>query len=276
MATHNQVREIGYLLSDPKVLNEGKIGEEKIILKMRTARRTVDGYNGEQYADLLVYYAGDEIMEKLKAYKQFDIIDIKGVFNIIPTRKKSVCPCCGAINYKTNSVSTFVYPISATRLGSYKDYFEEKQESPDAFLYKNYRENSNQCLIIGTVVTEPELIVNKKVHLCRYGLGVNRKYFIKEQKNEHSDYPWVYSYGEQADTDFRYLKKGSLILVDGFIHNENAMTRMKCEACDSDYTFPDVGTQFTPYSIEYLNDYKSEEDVQKEEALNRLKMASEL
>ena len=65
-------------------------------------------------------------------------------------------------------------------------------------------------------------------------------------------------------------------MVDGFIHNENAMTRMKCEACDSDYTFPDVGTQFTPYSIEYLNDYKSEEDVQKEEALNRLKMASEL
>lgn len=112
--------------------------------------------------------------------------------------------------------------------------------------------------------------------MCRYGLGVNRKYFIKEQKNEHSDYPWVYSYGEQADTDFRYLKKGSLILVDGFIHNENAMTRMKCEACDSDYTFPDVGTQFTPYSIEYLNDYKSEEDVQKEEALNRLKLASEL
>ena len=33
MATHNQVREIGYLLSDPKVLNEGKIGEEKIILQ---------------------------------------------------------------------------------------------------------------------------------------------------------------------------------------------------------------------------------------------------
>ena len=88
MATHNQVRAIGYLLADPKIVNEGIEGEEKIIIKIRTVRRAIEGYTGQQYADLIVYYAGTDIMNKLKAFKQFDIIDIKGVFNILPTRKK--------------------------------------------------------------------------------------------------------------------------------------------------------------------------------------------
>lgn len=271
MATHNQVRIIGYLMQNPKVINEGVFGSEKILMKIRTARRPIEGYNGENYSDVLVYYAGTELMPKLKDYKEFDIVDIKGVFNVLPTHKKSVCPICGTVNYKTNSVSTFIYPISATRLGSYKSYFEEKQESPDKFLWSNYKENSNQCLIIGTVVTEPELISNKHVHLCRYGLGVNRKYYIKEQTEQYADYPWVYSYGEQADRDKRYLTKKSLILMDGYIHNENIVSRGHCEACDSDYTFKDVGTQFTPYSIEYLSGFKTEEEILKEEELSKLK-----
>lgn len=275
MATHNQVRAIGYLLADPKIVNEGIEGEEKIIIKIRTVRRAIEGYTGQQYADLIVYYAGTDIMNKLKAFKQFDIIDIKGVFNILPTRKKSVCPTCGTINYKENCLATFVYPITVNRLGSYRDYIEEKQASPDAFLFKNYRENSNQCLLIGTVVTDPELLPNKQTHLCRYGLGVNRKYYIKEQTEQKADYPWVYSYGEQAERDFRYLRKKSVILMDGFIHNENVMTKMTCEACGSNYTFSSVGTQFTPYSIEYLSAFKTEEDLQKEEKLNRLKELSE-
>lgn len=73
MATHNQVRLIGYLTKKPIVLNENKPGEEKILMNIKTARREADGYRGEYYCDVIVYYSGDELMPKLKTYDQFDI-----------------------------------------------------------------------------------------------------------------------------------------------------------------------------------------------------------
>lgn len=269
MATHNQVRLIGYLTKKPIVLNENKPGEEKILMNIKTARREADGYRGEYYCDVIVYYSGDELMPKFKTYDQFDIVDIKGVFMVLPTMRKSICPACGAINYKENAVSTFVYPQSVTRLGSYTEFYDNKLETPDSLLMKNYQENSNQCLIIGTVITDPQFIAGD-VDLCRYGLGVDRKYYVKEQSEQHSDYPWVYSYGEQAEWDAKYLRKKSVILMDGFIHNEWYKADKACKACNHKYTVDEVGTQFTPYSIEYLSGYMTDETLQKEAELAKL------
>lgn len=52
MATHNQVRLIGYLTSDPKIINEGKPGEEKILMNLKTTRRDADGYSGDRYCEV--------------------------------------------------------------------------------------------------------------------------------------------------------------------------------------------------------------------------------
>ena len=122
-------------------------------------------------------------------------------------------------------------------------------ETPDSLLIKNYQENSNQAIIVGTLVTEPQFIATTSGNLCRYGLGVDRKYYVKEQAEQHADYPWVYSYGEQAEWDAKYLMKKSVILMDGFIHNEWYTAKLVCSACKSEYTKEAVGTQFTPYSI---------------------------
>lgn len=278
MATHNQVRVIGYLLKDPKIINEGVEGMEKILFQMRTTRRDIEGYNEDKFADLIVFYDGTELMNKMKNFKKFDIVDIKGVFNILPVNKKSVCTVCGSENIKYNGSSTFVYPIYVTRHGSYIDYFNEKGESPDALLEKNYKEVSNQCLIIGTVVTEPELMTYKKKSCCRYGLGVDRKYYIGTQDDITADYPWVYSYGAQAELDHEKLvKEKSLILVDGFIHNKQIKVKCTCENCGSNYTHNDVGTQFTPYSVEYLSDYITDEELaMAEEDAKRRKIHEDL
>ncbi len=268
MATHNQVRLVGYLLKDPKIINEGQEGAEQILFQLRTVRRKIEGNREDPYADVIVYYddtSRGSLMNKLKDLHKFDIVDIKGVFNILPVHKKSKCSICGHINVKYQATSTVVYPINLTRIGSYLGYYDEKGESPDSILMKNYKEISNQCIIFGTVVSSPELINDRSGNTCcRYELGVNRKYYIRTQDDKHADYPWVYSYGKQADRDSKYLTRQSEIFIDAFIHNERIMTKHTCENCNSVYSYPDIGTQFTPYSVEYVSNYKTDADLERE------------
>ena len=267
MATHNQVRLIGYILNDPKIVNAGQAGVEKVIFQMRTTRRKIEGFHEDQYADVIILCDDVKLLDKFKEFKKYDIIDIKGVINILPVNKTVKCSICGNVTYKYG-VSTFVYPISATRLGSYYDYFTYVGESPDALLYKNYRENSNQVLIVGKVVTDPELVPLGKnaVSCCRYGLGIDRKYYIKTQDDKKADYPWVYSYGEQAELDAQKLVKfKSEIMLDGFVHNKKIKSRMTCEHCQCEFVYDNLVTQITPYSVEYLNGYKTDEDLMREE-----------
>ncbi len=269
MATHNQVRVVGFLIDEPNIINEGDIGNEKVLFTVRTARREIEGYRGKNFADLVVIYDGEEMIKKCKELKKFDVVDIKGVFNIITTNKKHKCTECGYINIRYNCVSTFIYPLWLNRIASYKDYYAEKEEMPNRLLIENYKEISNQCLIVGTVVTEPEFIEAKnKCRICRYALGVDRKQYINTQNDITADYPWVYSYGKQADSDKRHLlDKKTLVLVDGFIHNEKIRGKCMCEECKKEFTFFDIGTQFTPYSVEYLNNYKTDEEIALEEEM---------
>lgn len=269
MATHNQVREVGYLLKDPRVMNEGVEGSEKILFQIRTVRRYTEGYYGKQFEDVVIYYDGTEFMDKLKKLKKFDVIDVKGVFNVLTVNKKSICPFCGAQNVKYRGSSTFIYPIWFQKLNSLLTVYDHNQDLPEELLQKHYMEISNQALIIGTVVSDPELIGTAQRPCCRYRLGVDRKYYIKTQDELTADYPWVYSYGQQAEWDHRHLVQGSVILVDGFIHNRQIDANIKCEHCCSDYTYPDITTEFIPYSLEYLSGHKTDEDIALEEELAR-------
>lgn len=266
MATHNEVRVVGYMLTDPRFVNPGPEG--KCIFRLRTIRRDIQGFTGENYADIIIYYSGMELMKKFVEFKQFDVLDIKGVFNILPTNKKSVCPCCGTVNEK-KGIATMIYPLSVSRIGSYEEAFDKSDESsgrPTELLMRHYKEVSNQVLIIGTVTEDPIFVTGDHGGFCRYKLGVDRKYFIREQTEQHADYPWIYSYGNQAIKDNEHLKKGTVVMVDGFIHNENFMVKRKCESCESNYYHNDTGTQITPYSVEYLNNYITNEDIAKEKS----------
>lgn len=269
MATHNQVREVGYLLQDPKIMNEGLEGSEKILFKIRTIRRETEGYFGKKFEDVIIYYDGTELMPRLKKLKRFDLIDLKGVFNVLTVNKKSRCPACGEQNIKYRGSSTFIYPIFFNKINSLATLFDNDEESPEMHLEKHWKEVSNQALIIGTVVNEPELIGLPNRPCCRYRLGVDRKYYIKTQDELTSDYPWVYTYGEQAEWDIRHLRQGALILVDGFIHNRQVDANITCEHCGTGYTYPDVTTEFIPYSLEYLAGHKTDAEIAMEEEVKK-------
>ena len=281
IATHNQVRMVGFLLAHPKIINEGQEGAEKAIFRIRTTHRDVDIYNGQQYQDVMIYYDGIELMPRIKKLQQFDLIDIKGVFNILTVNKKSNCPGCGQQNVKYRGSSTFIYPISLVKLNAMREAYEHDPQLPLRILEKHFKETSNQVLIVGTVVSQPEMIGDAKHPCCRYRLGVDRKYYIKTQSEITADYPWVYSYGQQAEYDYSHLKmpqdgeQGSLVLVDGFVQYRDVEAKMVCDACGEPYTYHDIVTEFIPYSIEYLNNYITDEEIaKKREIENRLNLAA--
>ncbi len=269
MATHNQIRIVGFLKNNPQIINPDKEGETKILFLVRTIHRDIDGYNGMQFQDIMIYYDGTELMSKMMNLVQFDLIDIKGVFNILSLNKLSTCDGCGNKNIKYNGTSTFVYPISITKLNGMQTAYDHDKKLPERILEKHFKEVSNQALIIGTVVSTPEMIEMGKMKCCRYRLGVDRKYYIKTQGDITADYPWVYSYAQQAERDFVHLKQGTLILVDAFIQNRKVKNRMTCQLCGKEYVFDDAATEFVPYSIEYLSDYITDEEI----AMNERKIA---
>jgi len=261
MATHNQVRIVGFLKTNPQIINYGREGEQKVLLFLRTMHRDLDGFNGMAFQDLMVYYDGTELMDKMVQLSQFDLIDIKGVFNILSLNKISTCDNCNTKNIKYNGTSSFIYPIALTKLNGMQTAYEHDSALPERILEKHFKEVSNQALIVGTVVSDPEMVENGKIPCCRYRLGVDRKYYIKTQGDLTADYPWVYSYAQQAERDFQHLKQGTLILVDGFIQSRKVKNHMVCEHCGRKYTFDDAVTEFVPYAIEYLSDYITDEEI---------------
>ena len=261
MATHNQVRIVGYVLNPPKIINEGVEGAEKAIFSIRTVHRDIDSFNGNKFQDLMIFYDGTQYIEKMKKLIQFDVVDIKGVFNVLSIEKRSLCPGCGTTNVKHMGTSSFIYPIAFTKLNALETAYEHDEELPERILDKYYVEVSNQALIIGTVVNDPEMTGTQRNPCCRYRLGVDRKYYIKSQGDITADYPWVYSYGQQAEWDFTHLIQGSLILMDGFVQNRQVESSIECFNCGQTYKYPDVATEFVPYSVEYLRDYLTDEDI---------------
>lgn len=67
MATHNQVCTVGFLKKDPKILNEGVEGAEKVLFMIRTLHRDLDGFHGMKFQDLMVYYDGTDLMSVLRS-----------------------------------------------------------------------------------------------------------------------------------------------------------------------------------------------------------------
>lgn len=267
MAIHNQVRIVGYVKGKVTVLGEGIPGGERILFSCRTMPRQIDIYQEEKYEDIMVFYDGkdESLMAKVKNLREFDIVDIKGVFNVLTLNKHSECPYCGNKNVKYHASSTFVYPIHMMKLNALYTAYEHDAGLPEQLLAKHYREISNQAIICGTVVNNPEKKSYGKSVFCKYELGINRKYYISSQDEVTADYIWVYTFGDQAEDDARHLIPGATILMDGFMRNRKVEVPTECAVCGRIYSRPDVTTEFIPYSLEYLKGYLTDEDIARQE-----------
>lgn len=144
MAAHNQVRVLGYLLSDPAIY-EDETGDAKIYLAIRACNRAVDGYPDSSFQDLLIFYDGasedhnrDKLMTRLKSLVAYDLVDIKGVINVLSVNKPSICPSCGEKNVKVFGVSCFIYPITVIKLDGLQASADYDEKIPERILQEHY------------------------------------------------------------------------------------------------------------------------------------------
>lgn len=124
-------------------------------------------------------------------------------------------------------------------------------------------EISNRVFLIGNVTKEPVhgLIkdettskVNEKP-FTRFQIAVNRKYCAKGMQEfiERTDYPWVYSYGENSLIDKEVLHTGSLVFIDGALQSRDYKELYQCQHCGESFKVPGRTLEILSYQTEYFD-----------------------
>lgn len=274
MAIHNRSRILGYLPADPYIKRTEDGQEAMAQFTVVATHRNPTGYHGKgkQPIDYIpVMCDGNpKIMRVIETIKKGDFVDIEGLYNVLYAEKSSICEECGERNTKAG-ITCFVHPLFIQKVDpafTEEDlqFLRDGSKTLDEYLKIIYEEVSNHTLLVGTVAQEPEQLE----HGCtRYCLAIDRKYYIPTQSTIFTDYPFIYSYGDQGVRDFQYLKPGSLVMIDGFIRNRRVKNRIEmCQNCGASYTFDDYSTEIIPYSVEYFNNIKTEDEIHYEKELN--------
>ena len=236
MAKENYVLLIGAVQESPMV-NEEK-GKGRVVIQ--TLRRN-------DKIDLPVISALDDtLVQKLKTLTAGEYILVKGILATNEVKKGVICPNC---NEKTKSqgTTTEIIAIEIIPIGS---QYELNQ----------LKEVSNNVMLLGSLCRDPEfrLLSNTGVPSAQYQIAVNRKYTVKKQQSSYSDYPWVNSFGKQAEQDAIRLQTGSQVFINGGLQTRNIQKNMECEHCSTSFKAEDHVAEIVPYSVEYLNNCKFE------------------
>lgn len=83
--------------------------------------------------------------------------------------------------------------------------------------------NLNKAFIMGNLTRDPELRQTPSGQaVCSFGVATNRFYTDQSgQKQKQAEFHNVVAWGKQAEIVNQYLKKGSLIFVEGRIQTRN-------------------------------------------------------
>lgn len=162
-----------------------------------------------------------------------------------------------------------ISPYAAKYTTTYGPEQEEAKAKMNAIMNEakqellRHREMSNEIQVIGNLCADPVQWENGRV--TSYQLGVNRNFFIKDDDPAvHSDFPFIRSMGMQADKDIEALKKGSLVLVDGFVRMRKFNRENVCEKCNSTKKWVDKVLEIVPYTVQYLDKYKTEKEIEED------------
>ncbi|MDO4977114.1 MAG: single-stranded DNA-binding protein [Eubacteriales bacterium] len=263
MATHNQVRLVGFLKVDPILRNVDVAGEEQAIFSMCVIHRPIENYHNVALIDVLVLCTEAKLVHRMKKLKQFDLIELKGFYNISTGSLAYRCRECGAVNRLEGKTRCYVYPIWFNKIDSLKQAQGHEENLPEKILKEHFQEVSNEAFIIGNVVDEPEVLSTGKNPCCRYQVAIERKYHVRSQSDIRTDFPYIYSYGKQALSDMIYLKQGALIMADCFIRNRSVKMKTMCTNCEHETTYQNVASELVPYSVEYLRGHYTPEEAEK-------------
>lgn len=271
MATHNYIRQLGVLRKEPVFIKtKNKRFAIFNLIVINQSRTETDTY----YYNVPTIMAEDEEMiEDIKTYKAFDIIEVAGVITTRNVQKASVCQHCGEKNVKEKATIFVITPLYLCLRAS---GFASKEEALTAL--QPHAEISNRCFAIGQLLRDPELIEigRKKKNRVRYPIAIQRKYFIQDSPDVHTDYPWVNTIGKQAEDDMRYLHEGSLVYIDGYVQTRKATQTSVCSNCNQEYNWADSAVEIIGSSVEYLQNYYLPDEVINHEPFDFIQVEEEI
>lgn len=257
MAKHNCVHLYGRVIKDPQILkndNNEFIKGVCPITVIRGQRETGNKLNHVRF-DAPVIMSGDpERVKEMSSWKTGDMVEIKGSITTKEIRKRSFCKHCGGENIVEGNI-VYINPI-------YLDKRETNLSEKDGVeLLKRRCEISNEVSLVGKLCREPDFYKQDDLVTTQYQIAVNRKFYLKDDIAENrTDYPWIKSFGKIAESDRKALRKGSVVLIDGMIQTRETKRTTKCIHCEKNYTWGDSALEVIPYSVEYLQEFTTEEE----------------
>lgn len=122
------------------------------------------------------------------------------------------------------------------------------------------KEFANNLYLIGSVCSEIQSRQSPSgVSMTQYQIAVNRKYHVKE-KEDKTDFPWVKTFGRQAEDDEKHLKVSSQIYINGSIQTREVNKTIICDECESQINYVECLGEIVPQDIEYLNNCVFDEE----------------
>lgn len=274
MARINDIRLYGMVVQPPTIYKDKNTNE---YLKGFCTLVVIGGYRAtgtfpEKYNYPRILTRDPEQVAEMAKWKENDVIELKGSLTTKNMTKTKVCESCGE-KIKQPGTVVYVHPIftnvRATNL--------TRDEAIEAL--KQNAEISNSALLMGVLCREPKAYVNPKNRktLTTYQLAVKRKFRIKEDPAEADvDFPWVKSYGEQGQKDIKTLKKGSVVLIDGKLQIREREVVAKCPHCEAENKWKDYSMEVVPYSVEYMRNFYSPEEIEERERKESDKVTAEV
>lgn len=273
MAKENYVSLKGQLRQEAKYIIDSNTNEIKsAILRLTVIRRDIRNLANDfepKFDHPIVSTTTPDMIRCIQSLNLHDIVEIKGIYKTKWITKHCRCPHCDTINAFDIDFPTIV-PIFVGSCDKCKSNVEGLE------YLKKYAEISNIVKVIGRVCVDEENITYSETDrgdkYASYKIAVNRKFYDPESENadDHTDYPVIYSYNDVAEKDHAVLKKGSLIYIDGYLHTMKKDIEVVCCECKESFKTTIQRMNVTPYSTEYLRDYKDDvlDSIHKKETTN--------
>lgn len=285
MARLNDARLFGCVAETPQITKNADGDYVRGIMHVAVIRST--RYSGETFGEKnrilfdwpIVLSRDPDMIKQIEKLRQYDIVEIKGMFLTKKINKVTTCKVCGAKNTIEGNIC-YVRPMFLKRRNSEKEVYTEKQAVQEVI---QSREISNNISIVGNLCNDVNYFKDVKakpvIETAVYQIATDRKYYVKEDSPDNkTDFPIVRSYGNTAKMDNLCLYTGSLVLVDGFLHTREFQRTSVCasSSCGQAYEWTDNTTEIVPYTNEYLANYRdptealAEEERRKDEEVNQL------
>ena len=267
MGRLNDVRFFGFVTDVPSITKTDNNEYTRGMMHIGVVRSS--RYSGESGGEKdrilfdwpLILTNDPMLIRQMEKLKQFDMVELKGMFLTRKIKKVTFCKVCGARNVVEGNIC-YVRPSFLVRRNIGSEKYTEKRAVQEIIAN---REISNNILILGNLCNDvnyfKDKVSGRHIETSVFQIATDRKYYIKEDDPEvRTDFPIVRSYQKQAVKDRDYLHTGSTVLIDGFLHTREFQRKSICSSCEQEYEWKDNTIEIIPYINEFIANYNSEEE----------------